>query len=138
MARDDRGDDAGRDGSDDAGDDSALGTDGHALPYRESTEQGFAETAAHSFVSAAYEEGVLLSGPCPRCGCLMEVALVREVFSRHVFSRRLSPGRDYRTPEDVPRLEPLICTCVTPHENRPEGRAGCGAYWLHPLTGGRP
>jgi hypothetical protein len=33
------------------------------------------------------------------------------------------------SPSEASDGEPVICTCEEPHDGRPEGQVGCGAYW---------
>lgn len=100
-------------------------TDG-LVPYRELSEPGYAEQAAATFVIEEFGGGMsLLGGQCPRCGVAIEVPLIDGVFRRH-----LATGAG-----DV-RSVPIICTCTEAHPGRPEGRVGCGAYWIFDLPAG--
>lgn len=99
-------------------------TSGHPtpLPYREITDQQYAITAAGEFEIEEYRPGILtLRGPCPRCGAIIEIPVVGQVV-KGVTPEALSFG-------EASEWEPVICTCEEPHEGRPEGRVGCGAYW---------
>ena len=94
------------------------------VPYQEVTDPRFAAEAAASFVVEDHGDGVqLLRGPCPRCRIHIDVPVVPEIV------------RTYRPEADVGggmpdgTVEPVICTCTEPHDGRPEGRVGCGAYW---------
>ncbi|MEV4758493.1 hypothetical protein AB0J86_25775 [Micromonospora sp. NPDC049559] len=101
------------------------------LPYAEVTEPGYAERAAATFQAARPAPGtLLLTGPCPRCGTVIQVPVVDGVYK--TTGRFRVGGR--REPAPSERLEPLICTCEEEHPGRPAGRAGCGAYWLLRIT----
>lgn len=98
------------------------------LPYAEVTEQGYAETAATTFVARRVGPAVVLTGPCPRCQDPITCSLVDEVF------RRGDPRAPARPAEPPPRdakppYRTVLCTCAVAHPYRPEGRIGCGAYW---------
>ncbi|MBE8475991.1 hypothetical protein [Streptomyces justiciae] len=90
------------------------------LPYLETTEPGFADSAADTFV--IHEHGVglrILCGPCPRCSAPIDIPLFQET----VKGTRSHPSTA------TSGIETVMCTCQEPHEGRPEGRVGCGAYW---------
>ncbi|MFC4049871.1 hypothetical protein ACFOY4_09275 [Actinomadura syzygii] len=97
------------------------------IPYEETTDPEFAGAAARTFAVETYPDGLLLRGPCPRCASVIEVALVDEVFSRGLLGWRRGSPAPPPAPEPV---EPVICTCTEAHPGRPDGRVGCGAYWL--------
>ena len=108
---------------------------GHTLPYCETTDETYSELVAGSFAVEEPEPGTLiLRGPCPRCGTLIDIAVVSGIF-RHVAGDMLGTPRAAwgwrRQPAALPDpyVEPMICTCEDPHPDRPEGRVGCGAYW---------
>jgi hypothetical protein len=99
-------------------------------PYVEATEAGYAELAAAFETSRPAPGTLLLTGPCPRCGAVIRVPVVDGVF-RSTGWFRLSPRG---TPSSAEHLAPMICTCTEEHPGRPEGRIGCGAYWLLGIT----
>jgi hypothetical protein len=100
-------------------------TDG-LVPYREISEPGYAEQAAATFVIEEFGVGMsLLGGHCPRCRVAIEIPLIDGVFRSH-----LATGT-----RDV-RAVPIICTCTEAHPGRPDGRVGCGAYWIFDLPAG--
>ncbi|CAL9276906.1 hypothetical protein ACFC5H_17275 [Streptomyces rochei] len=87
------------------------------VPYREVTEDHYAPTyTAEVTVTPVDAESVVLSGRCPRCRC-------PAVFLHAPRTFRAAPRRAGRS--DIP----VICTCTTPHPDRPEDETGCGAYW---------
>jgi hypothetical protein len=91
-------------------------------PYLEVTRPEYATIAAAAFEIEEYKSGsVALRGPCPRCKAVIEIPVVSQVV------RGLS--RWTQAPAVAADIEPVICTCAEPHEGRPEGRVGCGAYW---------
>ncbi|GAA4884141.1 hypothetical protein [Kitasatospora terrestris] len=86
------------------------------LPYQPTNDPTFATTAATTFeVDDTYEGALVVSGPCPRCGALLEVS----VFESIVRSAGGQPSG--------PVL--IVCDCADQHPGRPENRRGCGAYW---------
>ncbi|MGW2571656.1 hypothetical protein [Streptomyces sp. NPDC001537] len=90
------------------------------LPYLETTDPGFADSAADTFVIEDHGVGLrILCGPCPRCSATIDIPLFQETVK--------GPG----SPSAAGRsgVETVMCTCEEPHEGRPEGRLGCGAYW---------
>jgi hypothetical protein len=101
------------------------------LPYAETTEDAYGEETAKSFsIIELPHGGLLLCGPCPRCHATIEVPVVSTIFKsprslldklRPHSSTALTTGRDH--------TEPMMCICTDEHPDRPEGRAGCGAYW---------
>jgi hypothetical protein len=100
------------------------------VPYRELSEPDYAETAAATFVIEDFDIGMsLLSGLCPRCGVAIEVPLIDGVFrgDRRVDTAERAGGA---------RTVPIICTCTEAHPGRPDGRVGCGAYWIFDLPAG--
>jgi hypothetical protein len=103
------------------------------LPYRETTDAAYADTAAATFTASTPAAGVLmLTGPCPRCATVIQIPVVDGVY-KGLRLRRREPAPTSPTP----RVEPMICTCEEPHEGRPADRIGCGAYWLLELTAAR-
>ena len=93
------------------------------LPYLEVTDPGYAATAASAFEVQEGKLGDLsLRGPCPRCGTVIEIPVFDYVV------RRAGRPTSAAEPPDA-GIEPVICTCDEPHEGRPEGQVGCGAYW---------
>jgi hypothetical protein len=100
-------------------------TDG-LVPYHEISEPGYAEQAAATFVIEEFGVGMsLLGGRCPRCDVAIEVPLIDGVFRS-----RLATGAG-----DAQAV-PIICTCTEAHPGRPDGRVGCGAYWIFDLPAG--
>ncbi len=88
---------------------------GEQLEYRESTSEAFAAGASR-FMVLPTRDGVVLSGPCPRCGHAMEFPHVGDVYMG--------------TPAFVPDAAVnVLCTCEVLHPGCPEGLGGCGAYW---------
>ncbi|MFE9725715.1 hypothetical protein ACFYQ5_19460 [Streptomyces sp. NPDC005794] len=88
-----------------------------AVPYHETTEDDYAATyTARLDITHVNEETAVLSGACPRCGCACAYVHTRRTFRGA--RRRLGDGEI-----------PVHCTCATGHPGRPEGEAGCGAYW---------
>jgi len=95
------------------------------LPYLETTDPAYGEQAASSFAVEEVTPGALrVCGPCPRCGDPIEVPVVTRVYR----GRRRAAGETMSVPID--------CTCEGhDHPGRPDGRAGCGAYWNLTLRG---
>jgi hypothetical protein len=101
-------------------------------PYQEITDPDFAECAARDFEIAHLDDDILiLRGPCPRCGAILEVPLVDRMFDGMRSIRKHGA-----TSEPAQRVEPVSCTCEEQHPNRPDARSGCGAYWTFALTAG--
>lgn len=91
----------------------------HIVRYQETTDPSYASTAAQTFVIESHGISLqVLRGPCPRCNVTIDVPIVRAIVK--------GLNSTTTSPDDV---EPVICTCEEPHEGRPEGRVGCGAYW---------
>ncbi|MFF5216388.1 hypothetical protein [Micromonospora sp. NPDC000442] len=88
------------------------------LPYVEVTDEGYATRVAETFSVRRYGPAVLLSGDCPRCQHPISCPIVGEVFRRVASQASVELG--YRT---------LLCSCAAEHPDRPDGLAGCGAYW---------
>lgn len=85
------------------------------LPYEDATADVYAVKAAASFTVTHIAAGLRhLTGPCPRCGALIEIPVVDTV---------------YKTRAGDGPIEAVVCTCAEPHPGRPEGHVGCGAYW---------
>jgi len=104
-----------------------LSANQNPLSYKEVTEPSYGQAAAESFTVEHVRKGVVvLRGSCPRCHGAMEVPLVGTVFDG---MRSLLGQRRSRAAAPNEHVEPLVCTCDDTHPNRPEGRAGCGAYW---------
>ncbi len=89
------------------------------LAFEEVTDDAFGERSA-SFEVRPTEGGVILHGPCPRCGDVMEFAHVERVY-RGLGRRR----RHYESSSVIN----VACTCSGEHPGRPAGEVGCGAYW---------
>jgi hypothetical protein len=100
------------------------------VKYAEVTDPGFAEIAAANFVIEEFSAGLLLRGRCPRCDAPMEVAVVDVVVKGAG-----TPSVTYTEDASGGRLEPVVCACPEEHRGRPEGRSGCGAYWLFVIPG---
>ncbi|MFI7060573.1 hypothetical protein ACIBL3_06290 [Kribbella sp. NPDC050124] len=102
---------------------------GGPVPYREVSEPGYAEKAAETFVIENFDVGMsLLGGVCPRCQAAIEVPLVDGIF-------RSAPTTE-RAERNGHHAVPVICTCTEAHPGRPDGRVGCGAYWIFNLPAG--
>jgi hypothetical protein len=106
-------------------------TDG-LVPYREISEPGYAEQAAATFVIEEFGVGMsLLGGRCPRCQVAIGVPLIDGVFrSDRAAGSDLIAGAGQTASV---RAVPIICTCTEAHPGRPDGRVGCGAYWIFDL-----
>lgn len=99
------------------------------LPYKEITEDTYAETAANELTVTELARGTLVaSGPCPRCRDFIEITLVNKIF-RYWRSGGGSPRAAAPNVREAGHEEPMMCTCQDDHPGRPEGRPGCGAYW---------
>jgi hypothetical protein len=97
-------------------------------PYREITEDRYASSAAEQFKVEEAEPGTLvLSGPCPRCGWVMEVPVVDSIFTTTRGIRFWRRRPHAAAAESY--VEPMVCDCDEDHPGRPEGLSGCGAYW---------
>jgi hypothetical protein len=98
-------------------------------PYRENTQDSYAQWAADTFAARNAEPGVLLlHGSCPQCQANIEVVIVTTIFAaRHRIRDWLRSARQPKRDEDV--RQPVLCTCQDDHPGRPDGRLGCGAYW---------
>jgi len=97
------------------------------LPYEEVTTDDFARRAAKEFSATQPVPGTLvLTGPCPRCGAVIQVPVVDGVFKIIL----PSAGRRDQAPIADRDDEPVICTCSESHPSRPPDKVGCGAYWL--------
>ncbi|MER7764038.1 hypothetical protein [Streptomyces sp. NPDC097619] len=90
-----------------------------ALPYLEVTDAAYAPAYVTGLRRDDTADGAVLTGTCPRCGCAFAFTYTRRVF-RH--PRPRSGRVDGAT-------VPVLCVCGSPHEGRPEGEEGCGAYW---------
>jgi hypothetical protein len=106
--------------------------DGEPLPYREMTDESYAESAARDFTVEEPKRGILiLRGPCPRCRAIIDIPVVDGIFFRaslrdaRMWHRRRS-GADHE--------EPMLCTCEERHPGRPDDAVGCGAYWTLVLS----
>jgi hypothetical protein len=94
------------------------------LSYHEETRPDFAAQVAATFKITEDEDGIILTGPCPRCADVIEIRLFDEVV------RGWLPWRPRGKPAAAGRRsEPMICTCDQDHPDRPAGGVGCGAYW---------
>ncbi|MFE6871559.1 hypothetical protein ACFVFS_34040 [Kitasatospora sp. NPDC057692] len=93
------------------------------------TEPAYAEEAARTFTVEEYPEGLLLRGPCPRCGTHIQIELFEAVFSRGPTPGGSPTGTHADGPE-AGSVEPVICTCEEPHPGRPADDIGCGAFWV--------
>lgn len=100
------------------------------VEYAEVTAPEFAGIAAASFVIEEFPTGLLLRGRCPRCDGSMETAVV-DVVVKGLVTPSVISAED----ESGGRLEPMVCACPDEHAGRPEGRSGCGAYWMFVIPG---
>lgn len=97
-------------------------------PYREITEESYATFAAEHFTVEEPMPGMLvLRGPCPRCGAIMEAPVVDSIFRS---TRGIRLSRRSSQPAVESHVEPMMCDCGEDHADRPEGLSGCGAYWI--------
>ncbi|MEH0542521.1 hypothetical protein QA802_05340 [Streptomyces sp. B21-105] len=104
-------------------------------PYAEATDPAYAERAAETFTLREAGPGLLvLSGPCPRCAAPLEVPLPHMVF-RGLDGILALFRPSQRRPASDTRDEPVACACDEHHPDRPEGRKGCGAYWVLRISG---
>lgn len=90
------------------------------MAYLEVSDPAFAEWVMEQFSVSAIFGGLSFDGPCPRCGHGMTNVWFHEI---------------YRAPsshDPAPSLStvPMVCTCDTKHPTPPDGRGGCGAYWV--------
>lgn len=94
-------------------------------PYLEQTEERYSQLAATTFTVTSHPLGVLLlSGPCPQCAANIVVPIVESVF------RSGDPtASSAALPSVADGYETIVCNCEEPHAGRPDGLAGCGAYW---------
>jgi hypothetical protein len=100
------------------------------LPYAEITDDSYAERAAQNFTVVEAAPGTLvLHGPCPRCATLIDIPVVQSIFRGFHFPGGWPTAR-HGTATEPAHNEPMICTCGDEHPGRPEGRQGCGAYWI--------
>jgi hypothetical protein len=106
------------------------------LPYVETTEDVYSEEAAKSFSVIELRHGtLLLRGPCPRCHAMIEVPIVSTIFkSPRSLLDKLRPRSPNAVTTGKGHIEPMMCVCADEHPGRPEGRAGCGAYWTLTIT----
>lgn len=109
------------------------------LPFRETKDPAFGERAAESFTVSLVANGTLaLVGCCPRCHGSMELVTVDDVYLAHrlnIFRRIFRGDRSGSLPTvESTREVPMICLCTSAHPGRPEGRKGCGAYWVLTLV----
>jgi hypothetical protein len=95
-------------------------------PYEEISLPDFAERAAKSFKVERPRLGTMvLRGPCPRCGAVMEFVIVDHLIEGTLGPRPL--GHQGHGAGEAAVL--LYCRCEDEHPLRPAGRKGCGAYW---------
>lgn len=101
-----------------------------SLPYSEITHDTYAVDAAKSFTVTELTHGTtVLRGPCPRCHALIDIPVVSGIFRS---SRSVAGWLRATAPKaaEASHDEPMICTCEDEHPDRPDGRSGCGAYWI--------
>ncbi|MFY1632867.1 hypothetical protein ACN27F_06180 [Solwaraspora sp. WMMB335] len=104
------------------------------IPYREMTDPGYAQAAAQSFTVTEVSLGTLvLRGPCPRCHAVIDIPLVHEIFRSSRLLINPNPPAYRPGPRDE-YVEPMMCTCVDAHPDRPDDQYGCGAYWTLTIT----
>jgi hypothetical protein len=107
---------------------------GDLKPYEEVTDDRYAKEAANNFAPSSPAPGTLaLTGPCPRCDVVIQIPIVDEVYKTFRWRTGKAPSGAVQ-PKTTERVEPVVCTCVEPHPNRPANRTGCGAYWQFRLT----
>jgi hypothetical protein len=112
----------------------APATPGAPLPYTEICEDTFSEKAARTFTATEVSRGTLvLRGPCPRCTDAIDIPLVNSIFKSSRAFGWLGGGPP-KAAEAASYTEPMMCTCQNDHPNRPDGRSGCGAYWVLTIT----
>lgn len=113
-------------------DDAAAPQDGQPQPYREMTDEQYADWVARHFTVEEVQPGTLvLRGPCPRCHAIIDIPVVNDIFQA---SRRRGGRLWRRAPSTVDHEEPMLCTCEEPHPGRPDKADGCGAYWTVMLS----
>lgn len=83
--------------------------------YEHAVPQGWEEGLALLKVDLDGDDPVAVSGPCPRCHDHLE--------------RDLREGDPFFPLAAGQRLRFLLhCNCDAPHQDRPAGARGCGAY----------
>lgn len=87
------------------------------------TTDAYSATAATAFVAQPTTGGIVLVGPCPRCADPMQYPWVDDSY------RGILPPTGLSALPANRRTAKMICTCSAPHEGRPDGEIGCGAYW---------
>jgi hypothetical protein len=94
------------------------------------TDDDYAERAAKTFAVIGTAPGTLvMQGPCPRCGTLIDIPVVRGIYRGFTIPKAW-PGSRRDTADTAGQDEPMMCTCEDHHPGRPEGQQGCGAYWI--------
>lgn len=109
----------------------------HPLPYLETTNETYGKLVAETFSVFEPEPGiVVLRGPCPRCGTVIDIPVVSSIVRSSELAATAVRTRDADSAEG--HVEPMACTCEDPHPERPGGVYGCGAYWTLILSRPRP
>jgi hypothetical protein len=103
---------------------------GQPMPYREVTEDRYAESAQNFTIEEPRPGTLVLRGPCPRCEAIIDIPVVSGIFR----SSRLLGSRGPHNSPATGQIEPMMCTCEDDHPGRPEGAFGCGAYWTLVLS----
>jgi len=102
------------------------------LRYEEKTADTYSAMVEH-FTPTETQGTLFLRGHCPRCDAIIDIPVVTSIFrsSRSIggWKRRQAPRENQAGYE-----EPMMCTCQEEHPDRPEGRTGCGAYWVLTIT----
>lgn len=105
------------------------------MPYAEMSEEAYAELAAASFSGERIEGGsVVLRGPCPRCGHIMEYLISAEVVKSALPWPLSRLQRASRPGAGDAGTETLTCQCEAAHPHRPQNFLGCGASWRLGVT----
>jgi hypothetical protein len=90
------------------------------ISYEEVTDDAYGVVGA-DFRIEPVREGVLLTGPCPRCG-----HTTSWLHLNAAFRGAQSHPPDPRLDEQLLRM---LCRCHGMHPGRPMEEIGCGAYW---------
>lgn len=98
------------------------------LAYRETTEESYGVGASAFDATEQDAMSLVLRGPCPRCGHVMDFEISDLVVRRSAAGR----SRHAETAESLE--EPMMCTCAFDHPGRPPQYVGCGAYWNIVIT----
>jgi hypothetical protein len=97
----------------------------NGVPYAPVTSDELGALAAERFDVVASPSGApLLKGSCPRCGAPMSVLMTGSTYRRASDTAAAVPSTT------ATHAEPMMCKCSGDHPDRPEGRKGCGAFWV--------